>query len=923
MNGGNEPVLHALAVEPRLARPGDTLRVRFRTTNLGAVPSPPGTLVFRLPAGVEALDETQVPVAPVLPGQDVLAEIRARVEAPRADAEPLRFEAVFELSEAQLCTNVCTVTVRSAPCIDGPDSGIFVEPVDRDTIRVRAVIVNAGDGPARALRVVIPPPPGTVRVDGPGPEIRDVDGLDAGERLTLAFDARIVAPSGTISGEDAYVAFSDGTRRSIAARNAVTLAPALTAPAIALSASRRRVDVAIEVCNDGWLDACDVPLRVSLPAGLRPMDGTLYVDGSPLTIPARRPNAGAALTIALDRVAARETVRVSFAAFVPIACPDVVVRAALEEHAAIARCVPVTTRDLRVRAVDAPRTIAAGACATIVMHLVNGGDAPERVRVAATGPLEIVRVDGPARALAPGAAAAAVIVVRAPAGTVDDACLPIALALRDDDGERARADVTLTVRNRAWLHVAEAPRRDEGGGVCYVVRNAGSTTAHDLVVQNGDDVRELAPLAPGASVAFSITEPHDDAAIVAAGCAPVPLPPLDRAAPARIFAAVDAPETSLAGAPFTITAAFAPEDDVERLVIRAAAPDGARYVSGSTRIDGRALLDRAQQSPLAERGLTLHAVPAGTRIVLAWTLLADPSASGEHVAVTVEYDADGARRSIVSRAIAIRPRDAFGVRPAGLPYHVDACTADLAQERSAADAPVAPALPPSGTPLRGDTIVVGFPASPERLAEIARLLRGTEQRQLVAHVLALRALFPDEEMSGSAVLGDALAGARDALRDVFDRLFVKLRIPGFAAVAEDLEDGDLRRSLIALFDRCLDADAPVPGDDAEADGIVTARLTTERVRALLAGFADGPYGAPDMLRALVALVPTRCDDEPLLAAALARYTGVLDAELARLQNASAAAFDDALGEACAAALDDARAALLAAIRACLATAGAA
>lgn len=920
MNGDNEPVLHALAAEPRLARPGDVLRIRFRTTNLGASPSPPGTVVFRLPAGLEALDQTRVPVAPVLPGQDAAAEIRARVEAPRAEAAPLRVEAELELDGASLRCNVCTVTVLSAPCVDGAGSGVDVEPIDAETIRVRALVENTGDGPACGLRVVVPPPPGTVRVEGLGPEIVDVARLEAGERLTLAFDARIAAPVATIAGEDAYVTFSDGTRFALAARNAIALAPALAAPAIALAAGRRRVDVAIDLCNDGWADARDVSLRVSLSGGVRPIEGTLCVDGVPRRLPARGARAGG-FTLALDRIAARATLRASFAASVPLACAEIEVHAALDEHDAVARCRPVTVRELRVHAVDVPRTIAAGACETIAVQVLNGGDAPERVHVTASGPLEIVRIEGPQRALAPGAAAGVDIVVRAPAGAADDARLRLAIAVRDDDGERARADVALTVRNRAWLHVAEPPRRDEDGGVRYVVRNAGSTTAHDVVVEHAGDALTFPPLAPGASLTFRVDGPQRGAAILAAGCAAVPLPALDRAAPARVQAVLDAPEASLAGAPFALAASLVAQDDVEQLVIRAAASAGARYVAGSTRLDGRALLDRAQQSPLAERGLTLHAIPAGTRIALEWTMLADAYPAGDGIVVSVEYDVDGERRSIDSHAIALRPRAAFGVNPVGLPYHVDACTAELPGEAPAFAAIAEPSPMPSAPPY-DDAIVVAFSASAQRLAEIARLLRAAEPYGLVAHVLALRALFPDHDTPAGPAVRDALAAARDALRDVFDRLFVKLRIPGFHAVAEDLEDGDLRRSLVALFDRMLDADAPHGGEMGE-EGIVTTRLTPARVRTLISAFADGPYGAPEMLRALVALVPTRCEEEPLLAAALARYTGALDVELARLQAAPAAAFDVALDGAAAASLDDARAALLAAIRACVTAAGAA
>jgi hypothetical protein len=147
------------------------------------------------------------------------------------------------------------------------------------------------------------------------------------------------------------------------------------------------------------------------------------------------------------------------------------------------------------------------------------------------------------------------------------------------------------------------------------------------------------------------------------------------------------------------------------------------------------------------------------------------------------------------------------------------------------------------------------------------------------------------------------------LRDVFDRLFVKLRIPGFDVVSDDVDDIVLRSAMIGLFERLLGA-TPGPGD---CDGAV-ARITRERVRELLAAFADAPYGSPAMLRVLVALLPTRCECDPALSAALARYACALDDVLARYESVPLELFDDALARASDRALDDARAALVSALR---------
>jgi hypothetical protein len=173
-------------------------------------------------------------------------------------------------------------------------------------------------------------------------------------------------------------------------------------------------------------------------------------------------------------------------------------------------------------------------------------------------------------------------------------------------------------------------------------------------------------------------------------------------------------------------------------------------------------------------------------------------------------------------------------------------------------------------------------------------------------VVTLRALLPACDVSSSATIagiaGDdpssiaddasSIARALDevvcAVRDVFDRLFVKLRIPGFGVVASDLEDSVMRRALIALF-RAL-------GDEAA-----------------VASFADAPFGSAEVLRALVSLVPTRCDAEPLAGAALRFYACALDEAFARLCGAPLELYEVALARDAGFVLADARAAVASAL----------
>jgi hypothetical protein len=141
-------------------------------------------------------------------------------------------------------------------------------------------------------------------------------------------------------------------------------------------------------------------------------------------------------------------------------------------------------------------------------------------------------------------------------------------------------------------------------------------------------------------------------------------------------------------------------------------------------------------------------------------------------------------------------------------------------------------------------------------------------------------------------------------------LYVKLRIPGFDATADDLEDASLRRAMLALLERLLAAE---PGEVDERTLCVSIDRTA--LRALLDELASAALGAPQMLRVLTALVPTRCDDEPLLAATLVRYVRALDDAFARCADLPREAFDRTLAGGRDTALDDARGALGAALRA--------
>jgi uncharacterized repeat protein (TIGR01451 family) len=717
----HEPVLHALSVEPRSARAGETVRAVFRTRNLGALASPRGAVWFSFGEGLEPIGAPEVLVDPVDPGGDVTAIVHARVSAPRVERAEIAVCAELRLADRVLGTNICVVTVRSRPVLDGPASGTFVDAVDGETVRVRAIVTNEGDGPAGALRIIVPVPLGCASDACNAPAVLDRLRLAAGESAELAFEARIAEPVLEIcADEGAVVVLEDGRRVALPVRRTLAAVAALATPEIVLARSRRRVEIGVAVRNDGWVDARDVRVRIALPDGLRPVDGSVAVDGMPVAARAaqrggtaepiaRAEREGDARTVVVAVVPARATVCVALAAAFRPDCADGTIRLAVNDDDVAVGFAPHRARELRVRIVGGPRSVAPGEAVRIAARVENLGDVAEELTFAIDGASEAERVAEPARTLAAGTAAVVSVPLTVPRGVVDEAAYSGAFVVLDATGERARTAFMVPVRERVRPAAAEAAL----------------------------DADPIEP--PAASIA---------------------------------------PPGSEAGAAFAV-----------RLVLEAVPP-------------------RAPAAIAALATLPPEPLPA-----------ADAQASCDPMEFSIRLD----------------------------------------------DA---------------------------RLDEIGRLLHGLRSPGLVGHLFALRLFFPDACAAYDAGVSAALGVVGDRLRDVFDRLFVKLRIPGYAVCCDDLEDGALRAAIVALLDRF---------DAGVDDGVPAA-------------FAAAPFGAPAVLRAMTALLPARCDDDPRLAAALARHAALLDDALSRYEGVPLELFDEALAHRSEPALDAARADLVDALR---------
>lgn len=867
-----EPVLHALEVEPPVARPGQTVRLTFRTRNVGTLPSPAGIVVFALPPGVEPLGDPEAALPSAAPGEPAVATLCARIGLPFEDRTELALQAVLILDGERLPTNVCVLQIRSRAILDGGASGTFVDAVDADVVRVRAVVTNEGDGPALRAHVRLPAPAGCRRLDGDDAATLDVERLDPGESVSLTLDARIERVMPSVSAAGAEVRCGNGTRWALPERSTVSLQPLLAAPVVTVESRRRRVEAAVELRNDGWVHAHDVDVRIDLPTALRLDAASVEVDGAPVALArARRgPSSPVArlrshdgvsvLTLALVR--ARATTHVRFSARHAGDFDGGTLRVGVADRSTQVDVLDVPCRDVRIEPLAVPAVVTPGGESSVRVRIVNAADRAEQVQAALVS-ADVLEAAPQRRTIEAGSATVVDLPLAAGASDADGNLLVFAVVVSDEAGaELARADLETTVR---------------------------------------------APVVP-------VTTPSADD------------DPLVRAQPV-LHAALRAAEDVVAGTALAVRLDIDVEDALDQLNVRVPDVAGTRYVAGSSSVGGCALVDGGEASPLHGDGVLLRAVPPGTRVTIGWSLLVAPAAA-ESLALGADLDADGRRYELAPLAVRVLQPRPFAARPTSLAYHVEACTVplsldpprstaavDVASVAAVADVTGIVARPEAaldddavrtidlddvqrrGVELDDDTTALAvttrdtacaadtMPAP--RWEEIARLMHGVRCTGLIAHVLALRPFFPAALPQPVTAADLALDAVGDALRDVFDRLFVKLRIPGFVVAADDVEDTRLRAALVALA-----------GDEMFAFS-----------RAELAA---APLGAPVALRALLALIPLP-DGDTLAVRAAAIYLRALDAMLASYADLPIAVFDEALARGREDELDDARRALLAGI----------
>jgi hypothetical protein len=879
----------------RTVRPGAVVRFRFRARNASEIATPAARLTFALPPGWSALDPLDVEIPPVRPGGDHELWFAARPDVADDTTALSRFQAVLQLDDMVFGSNVVSMRVTGSPRFRAPASGVRVDAAPGARLRVTVDVVNEGDAAAHHVTIVAPPPPG-FRAPAAA-TTATVPLLAPGASFAFAYEMEPVAPASPIVRvDDAFVSF-DGGRAALATGVSHLLAPALAPPTIVSARAATRLDTTIRIANDGWVPARDVRVAVELPAGWRILRGTMLVDGAPATI-RRDPGAEHGVTIALPFVPARGDVAVSVvsSAAHPKSDGRIVVRCGA--HAVDAAIPEPAARGLRLDArPESPFAIPA-ATVPIAIDAFNNGETLETVTIALDGtPVWHGEIKA-------GASVAFVARYLTPPeladGNVARACVD---ATGADGVALASTAIELRVVDRPWIAVEDVAVA--GAEARVVVRNVGATTARDVRVA-GESHGGVDALAPGEAHVFALPVAQArDAHVVGADGNAIPIAWDVQAEPVPVEAGLVVATTARAGQRLDIRLRCVAAGALETLRIRPRPHSGAVYVAGSTSVNGYAIVDGVDGPPLLlGDGLALHDVPAGTVAEIAWSLL--PRTPGD-LLVSVEVEANGVPVELDDARVRIGDAVPFGARPNALPFHIDAATV--------ADAPASPieldlpaTLPPSlpSAPSAGATFVLQHALDDARIAAIRRVLRGSRGPGIVSHFPAIAVLLPTAIGADPAV-NVALGRATDAIRGVYERLFVKLRIPGYDVTPFDLEDNAARRELMGFYRRVAEhGPALPPYGSADLRVTITASLLAATCDAL----TDAPLGGPVTLAAIGALLPRGGVGD---LAPVGAYVDLLAAELAETRALTGDAFRSYVTGHRAPSLDAARDAALTAL----------
>jgi hypothetical protein len=930
--------LFSLIAEPAGDRaPGDRIDLSLTVPNLGGTIATGLSVRFLLPEHLRCEDGGEfIELDALAPGEARTVRLHARL------AESIESGTVVPIC-AEIATprgrivgsNVVVIRVVSRPRLDRSHAAI--RPV-AGGYRATVSLINDGDACARDLTLVIPAPLGTTA----HPERMFIDQLEVGECAERTCE---IIPDERIDGDVVVLA---GVRVACSALDPLVLAPAacpndtqvvLADCRIACEplASGRRSHATITATNAGPREARDVTLRIRVVPALTLDRRGVLVFGAPLTPPPSRRSRAAAprrderdACIPIGTLAPGSMLEVRLPIDCLAGCPDETpARITVEllvgtqivteaDYATTIASHPRFTRE-RSRLTLARDPLDGGL--TIVASILNEGTTNARnVRLVLGGHAAFDGISGPCETLlgdiGAGESRTLTIAVRVPV-LRDGASVPLGATIDADNvAPVALEPIAFVTHGFAAIDATTWISPSAEGQYLVTLTNTGTDTARDVELTISDcenvtttpSIIRIGELHAGAHHNGYVTiddrrapGTRDGAAITGIvrmdGGIVRRLDPfmLDRSAK-RTFAeaalAVEC-EEAIAGEAIAYTASIvlAGTLPADRIAFRLGALHGARYVPGSTAINGHRVIDGPGESGGLDRAIVLRNISVA-RIDLAFLLQLDPAlADGTRFSPLLHLVLGDDECTLEAEPTTVHAKAAIPVAPDGLGFALDGIAVGLPREVRESVANLAPVLDPivERTPLVERSIfaeIEALPADVVRVvtsyeqmerATIIRYLRAAAVPGFIRHVLALRVLVADEIPGASLALVDALTHELAARKAVLDRLLIKLRLPGFAIEATDLEDRASRTALTALVLETVAA-TPMPVD---SDGIF-AQAFVERsaMRDSLDTFVGAPLGSTAAFAVLAGLIGTDVPGDVLLTRALRTYRDGLIAALA-------------------------------------------
>ena len=169
--------------------------------------------------------------------------------------------------------------------------------------------------------------------------------------------------------------------------------------------------------------------------------------------------------------------------------------------------------------------------------------------------------------------------------------------------------------------------------------------------------------------------------------------------------------------------------------------------------------------------------------------------------------------------------------------------------------------------------------APEKLERTLRFIDQATYGGLITHLFVVRSLLPETiiGVSGRDLQG-RIDTQRAALRNIVDRLFIKMRLPRYSLTAKDLEDRSARESLLELV-QTLESVAPTAPLPLSGGIHIVGTIDLGDIAAHADGLENEPLGSAKPWGVLARMLGTSLEWDDDRSSAVGGYRDALIATL--------------------------------------------